>query len=30
LSREEAENTGRGEFTRHSPELGIVAQAVGG
>jgi indole-3-glycerol phosphate synthase len=24
LSLEEAKNTGRGEFTRHSPELGIV------
>src|SRR5258708_2261231 len=28
LSLEEAENTGRGEFTRHSPELGIVSQSV--
>src|ERR1035438_4541009 len=25
FSLEEAENTGRGKFTRHSPELGIVA-----
>src|SRR5260370_29455597 len=28
LSPEEAENTGRGEFTRHSPELGIVTKSV--
>src|SRR5437764_5430066 len=29
LSLEAAENTGRGEFTRHSPELGIVAEPMG-
>src|SRR5258708_18700317 len=28
LSPEEAENTGRGEFTRHSPELGIVQRIL--
>src|SRR6476659_5443799 len=28
LSLEEAENTGHGEFTRHSPELGIVPKAM--